>query len=136
VSTLNLNRFVLLALILASLFISVSFSRHVEAQQTAQQVSFPVAVEWKGQASVHIWRLQVAADDKFQDVFLDRRVRGNRYLVSEIPSGYYFWRVTPADSQSYSTPVRFFISGGVVTAIDVSARPSQTKSQRARRARQ
>jgi len=85
---------------------------------------------------VRIWRLQVAADDKFQDVFIDRRVVGDHYLVSEIPSGYYYWRVAPAETQSYSSPLRFFVSGGTVTAIDVSTRPSRVKPQRAKRGRQ
>ena len=130
------NRFGSLGLIaLVTLSVSFSFPRQVDAQQAAQ-VSFPITVEWKPQAGVRIWRLQVAADEKFQDIFLDRRVVGDRYLVSEIPSGYYFWRVAPADSQSYSTPLRFFISGGTVTAIDVSTRPSRVKPQRARRGRQ
>jgi len=130
------NRFGSLGLIaLVTLSVSFSFPRQVDAQQAAQ-VSFPITVEWKPQAGVRIWRLQVAADEKFQDIFLDRRVVGDRYVVSEIPSGYYFWRVAPADSQSYSTPLRFFISGGTVTAIDVSTRPSRVKPQRARRGRQ
>jgi hypothetical protein len=137
VPILNSNRFASLGLVvLVLLLTSFSSARHAEAQQAPPQVSFPITVEWKPRAGVRIWRLQVAADDKFQDIFLDRRVLGDRYLVSEIPSGYYFWRVAPADTQSYSTPQRFFISGGTVTAIDVSTRFSRVKPQRARRGRQ
>jgi len=109
-----------------------AFSAVAGAQQTAPQVSFPTAIECKPQAGVRMWRLQVSAAEKFQDVFLDRRVLGGRHLISEVPPGYYFWRVAPADSQSYSNPVRFFISGGAVTAIDVPPRSQRAKPQRRR----
>ncbi len=133
-SLLRPNKFAALGLlILAILFITVSSAPEVAAQQAAAQVSFPTAIEWKRQAGVRLWRLQVAADEKFQDVFLDRRVVGDRYLVGELPPGYYFWRVAPADTQSYSNPIRFFISGGVVTAVDVTPRVYRAKPQRARR---
>jgi hypothetical protein len=112
------------------LFIPSSPLRKVEAQTAANEVSFPVAIGWNTQAGIHVWRLQIAADEKFQDVFLDRRVMGQKYLVAEIPAGYYFWRVAPADSQAYSSPVRFFISGGVVTTVGVSNREPRVKSHR------
>ncbi len=129
-SILSANRFVPLGVLILALFFISTFWGNAGAQQTAPQVSFPTAIEWKPQAGVRVWRLQVAADEKFQDIFLDRRVLGGRYLVSEIPAGSYFWRVAPADSQSYSSPVRFFISGGVVTTVDI---PQRAKPQRARR---
>ena len=132
-STLSANRFVPLGVLILALFFISTISRNAGAQQTAPQVSFPTAIEWKPQAGVRIWRLQVAADEKFQDIFLDRRVLGGRYLVSEIPAGSYFWRVAPVEAQSYSNPVRFFISGGVVTAVDIPPRPQRAKPQRARR---
>ena len=67
------------------------------------------------------YRLQIAADEKFQDVFFDGRVAGSRYLVSDLSPGYYYWRVAPADSESprFSRPSRFFVSGGVVKTVRV-----------------
>lgn len=107
-----------------------SWSHEVDAQRSASEVSFPVAIEWNPQAGTRAWRLQVAADEKFQNVFLNRRVTGQKYLVTEIPAGYYFWRVAPAEFQAYSSPVRFFISGGVVTTVDLANRGPRVKSQR------
>jgi hypothetical protein len=87
------------------------------AQQTrSRQIVFPATLQWKEQRSVTRYRLQVASDEKFQDVFCDRPVTSERYVVNDLPPGYYYWRVAPVDSPSMvSKSVRFFVSGGVVT---------------------
>jgi len=104
-----------------------------ESGQTgaAREISFPVAIEWTSRPGVVKYRLQVAADEKFQDVFFDGRVTGSRYVIKDLPAGYYFWRVASADSSlgNYSTPVRIFISGGVVTPLNL---PNRTRRPRVR----
>jgi hypothetical protein len=94
-------------------------------QTTARQIVFPVSIQWNKHKSATRYRLQIAADEKFQDVFLDKLVTGHRYVVSDLPSpGFYYWRVAPADFQSgpFSRPVRFFVSGGVVTTVPLQYR--------------
>ncbi|HEV7798892.1 MAG TPA: hypothetical protein VGO73_12080 [Pyrinomonadaceae bacterium] len=105
------------------------------AQQTPpRQIVFPVAIQWNKQKAAVRYRLQIAADQKFQDVFFDRLVVGNRYVVSDLAfPGFFYWRVAPADSQlgSFSRPVRFFVSGGVVTTPPrVYASPAAGRSRR------
>lgn len=89
-------------------------------QQTPRrEIIFPIPIQWNKQKGVTMYRLQIAADEKFQDVFIDRRVSGSRYVVSNLSPGYYYWRVAPAESQlgEFSRPVRFFVSGGIVTTV-------------------
>ena len=90
------------------------------AQQTSgTEVTFPVTIEWGKQKAVTKYRLQIAADERFENIYLDRRVAGNRFTVKELSSGYYYWRVATADARlgSFSRPTKFFISGGVITRI-------------------
>ena len=98
---------------------------------TAAGISFPVAIAWNSQPGAIKYRLQIAADEKFQDVFFDGRVTGSRYVIKDLPAGYYFWRVASADSTlgNYSTPVRIFISGGVVTPLNLSNRTRRTRTR-------
>jgi hypothetical protein len=98
-------------------------------QTSTREISFPVAIQWIKQPGARAYRMQIAADEKFQNVFFDGRVAGERYLATDLPPGYYFWRVTQADSNvsSFSQPVRFFVSGGIVTPVSL---PSRTKRAR------
>lgn len=98
---------------------------------TVREISFPVSIEWNSRPGVIKYRLQIAADEKFQDVFFDGRVTGSRYLIKELPAGYYFWRVASADSSlgNFSTPVRIFISGGVVTPLNLPTRTRRAKAR-------
>lgn len=98
--------------------------------QTPREVSFPVVIQWNKQAGARAYRVQIAADEKFQNVFFDGRVRGERYVASELPPGYYFWRVAPADLtiNSFSQPVRFFVSGGIVTPVTLPNRTKRVRS--------
>ena len=110
---------------------SSSFPPTLAQTSAAREISFPVAIEWNSRPGVIKYRLQIAADEKFQNVFFDGRVTGSRYLIKELPAGYYFWRVASADSSlgNFSTPVRIFISGGVVTPLNL---PTRTRRARAR----
>jgi hypothetical protein len=118
-------------LILALVLVAPCLSLAVAAQQTAQrEIIFPVTIRWNRQKGVSRYRLQIATDERFQDVFLDRRVTGDRLVVNELSSGYYYWRVAPAESQlrEFSRPIRFFISGGVVIPVPLPGRATRSHS--------
>jgi hypothetical protein len=113
----------------AVLVIASCLCLSAEAQQTTtREVVFPVSIQWNREKGVKRYRLQIAADEKFQNVFLDRRVVGDRFLVSELSAGYYYWRVAPADWQlgNFCRPVRFFISGGTITPVRLSNRATRS----------
>jgi hypothetical protein len=102
-------------------------------QGTVREFAFPVPIQWNKQKGVTRYRLQIAADEKFQNFFLDVPVVGGRYVVIGLSPGYYYWRVAPAGSHlgDFSKAVRFFISGGIVTPVRVlnratSGRPLPT----------
>jgi hypothetical protein len=129
VSAFPLNTVQLLfafAVVLASatLFLSAT------AQQTrSREITFPATLQWKKQTSVTRYRLQVASDEKFQDVLFDKPITGERYVVSALSPGYYYWRVAPIDSPSrVSKSVRFFVSGGVVRTVHLPNRVSRSRS--------
>lgn len=90
-------------------------------QSPGQTIVFPTAIQWQKQTGVTRFRLQIGGDEAFRDIFWDRRVVGSRYTVSDLPPGYYYWRVAPADGSlgAFSRPVRFFVSGGVVMPTPV-----------------
>ena len=120
-----------LQFILALVFVAPCLSIVVAAQQTApHEITFPVTVRWNRQKGVNRYRLQIATDERFQDVFLDRRVTGDRFVVNELSPGYYYWRVAPAESQmgEFSRPIRFFISGGVVIPVPLPGRATHSHS--------
>jgi hypothetical protein len=87
-------------------------------QAGARSISFPVSIHWTKQKGVANYRLQIASDETFYSIFFDGRVHGERYTVNALPPGYYYWRTAPADSSTgrFSTPVRFFVSGGAVVS--------------------
>ena len=97
-------------------------------QQKAPSLSFPTKLAWSKQNGVTKYRLQIASDENFSDVFFDGQVNGERYTVCRMPPGYYYWRVAPSDSSTgqFIKPVRFFISGGTIVAPAEKARPSAT----------
>jgi hypothetical protein len=87
------------------------------AQQTSlRQVAFPLTIQWNKLRGVTTYRLQIASDETFRNVYYDGRVTGERYKLRGIPPGYYYWRIAPAESRAseFSRPVRFFVSGGFV----------------------
>jgi hypothetical protein len=85
-------------------------------QTTTRSISFPTTLQWSKQKGVARYRLQVASDETFRSIFFDGRVNGERYRVSGLPPGYYYWRTAAADRSTgrFSKPVRFFVSGGAV----------------------
>jgi len=85
-------------------------------QPQARAISFPTTIQWSKQNGVARYRLQVASDENFRSIFFDGRVNVERYTVSGLPPGYYYWRTAAADRSTgkFSKPVRFFVSGGAV----------------------
>ena len=112
-----------LVFILVLLWLS-SVSSAANPQQSAREISFPVAIHWNKQADVSTYRLQIAADEKFRDVFFDGQVTGERYVANDLPPGSYFWRVASGDSNlgQFSPAVRFFVSGGIVKRVAIPKR--------------
>ena len=89
------------------------------AQQAGtRSISFPTSIQWAKQKGVAKYRLQIASDENFRNIFFDGRVTGARYTVSGLPPGYYYWRTATADAHTgqFSNPVRFFVSGGAVVS--------------------
>jgi hypothetical protein len=87
------------------------------AQQTSGRPrAFPTTIQWSKQRGVTKYRLQIAEDEEFSSVFYDGPVSGERYVVTRLAPGYYYWRIAPAGSGTvaFLKPVRFFVSGGVV----------------------
>ena len=127
-----------LGLIVFSLLVSPRVSSAAPSPQTAaREISFPVVIQWNRRARVCKYRLQIAADEKFQNIFYDGQVIGERYVAKELPAGYYFWRVAPNDSQlgNFSAPARIFVSGGIVTPMNLPdcAKPGRSLSAADRR---
>lgn len=119
--------------LLAAILLAPCFLSPAAAQQTTgREIAFPVTIRWNRQKCTNKYRLQIAADERFQNVFLDRRVTGDRYVVKELPPGYYFWRAAPAELQvgEFSRPIRFFISGGVVMPVTFPGRTTRSHSSR------
>jgi hypothetical protein len=75
----------------------------------ATQVPPSILVRWQGKPGVNRYRLQLATDEKFEDIVFDQAVEGRQYIVRDLPPGNYFWRVAPAAAETsitYSQPER------------------------------
>ncbi len=80
---------------------------------TAQQLPPSILVRWQGKPGVNRYRLQLATDQKFEDIVFDQAVEGRQYVVKGLPPGDYFWRVAAAAAEtsiSYTTPARVTLS--------------------------
>lgn len=85
----------------------------VGQQPQARQVT-GILVRWEGKPGVNRYRLQLATDEKFEDVVFDKAVEGRQYVVQGLPPGDYFWRVAPAaaeTSPAYTQPERVSLTG-------------------------
>jgi hypothetical protein len=79
----------------------------------AQQLPPSILVRWQGRPGINRYRLQLATDEKFEDVVFDQAVEGRQYVVKGLPPGNYFWRVAAAaveTSISYTKPERVTLS--------------------------
>ena len=94
-------RLILVALALSSM----SFALGQTENQAARKVSASARISWGAQDGVSRYRLQVARDQSFSDTVIDRAVKGNSYLISGLPEGKYYWRVSPIGTdKGYSAP--------------------------------
>jgi len=119
-----MQTFVVLAALIVVTGFSLNVTGAITQQTTPREIVFPTTIQWNKQKGVIRYRLQIAGDENFRNVFTDRLVTGARYDASNLSPGYYYWRVAPADlrSSGFSRPVRFFVSGGVVMPVRVSNR--------------
>ena len=88
----------------------------------ATQVPPSILVRWQGKPGVNRYRLQLATDEKFEDVVFDQAVEGRQYVVKDLPPGNYFWRVAPAAAEtsvSYSAPER--VTLGSESKVEVAS---------------
>ncbi|HVF66756.1 MAG TPA: PQQ-binding-like beta-propeller repeat protein [Pyrinomonadaceae bacterium] len=79
----------------------------------ARQLEPSILVRWQGRPGINRYRLQLATDEKFEDVVFDQAVEGRQHVVKGLPPGNYFWRVAAAaveTSMSYSKPERVTLS--------------------------
>ena len=104
----NTNTLLLLLLIL---FPSFAASQG-EASPFAAQLGY-ARIAWDGKPKISRYRLQLARNEKFDDIVFDKLVEGREYKVTEIPPGSYFWRVAPAagETGAYSKPIPVTVSG-------------------------
>jgi len=125
----NLRFLFALAAMLVPTALSFNVSTARRQQTPGREIAFPKTIQWNKQRGVTRYRLQIAGDEQFQNVFFDGPVTGEQYIVSGLSAGYYYWRVAPVDSRSrFSQPVRLFISGGVVTTVRLPSRATSARS--------
>lgn len=85
-----------------------------------------VSIRWRARPNVNRYRLQLALDNNFNDIVLDRAVFANTYQITELPPGRYYWRIAPATIETER-----FTTVGVVTiaqAETVSAETAQAET--------
>jgi hypothetical protein len=110
---------------LALISVSLGLSLNVAPQSSPREISFPIAISWHRQTGIKQYRLQVAGDERFRDVYIDTLVSGEQYTVKDLSPGYYYWRLSPAGANAgASLPVKFFVSGGLVQPGNRLARPA------------
>lgn len=81
-------------------------SASAQQPNAAGQNSAPFTIRWQPKPRVKRYRLQVARDEKFNDIVFDRAVVGLEQEVTGLQSGKYYWRVAPATKETgrYSAP--------------------------------
>jgi len=97
-------------------FDSKAFAQQTYPPSARRPIAFPTTIQWNKQRGITKYRLQIADDERFSNIFYDGPVIGERYTVTGLAPGYYYWRIAPSDRQTgaFLKAVRFFISGGVV----------------------
>jgi outer membrane protein assembly factor BamB len=99
------RHFAVTILLSLALVWSVPVFGQSDAKPAARRVSASARVSWPAQAGASRYRLQVARDQGFSDMVIDRVVNGNGYLISGLAEGKYFWRVLAiGGSSGYSSP--------------------------------
>jgi hypothetical protein len=83
-----------------------------ESAPTNSQTTPSVRIRWNAQPNITRYRLQIALDEQFGDIVVDRAVNGTEYVVRELAPGRYFWRIAPAvvETGRFSVPLAFEVS--------------------------
>ena len=104
---------------------STAFAQQTSLPFTRRSIAFPTSIQWAKQRGVTKYRLQIADDEKFSNIFYDGPVVGDRYIVTGLAPGYYYWRIAASERQTgvFLKAVRFFVSGGVVPTGKLSGSP-------------
>lgn len=84
------------ALLVITLACSIFINGQVNASSSAQP-NLP-RLKWTKPAGTERYRLQIARDDRFNDVLFDVIVSGEEYLVKDLSPGSYYWRLTSLES--------------------------------------
>lgn len=101
-----------------------SFSSALAQQKPLDHPAYVTAIHWSKQKGVRKYRLQIAGDERFNDVRFDGPVIGERYFVRDLPPGRYYWRIAPSASQpgQFHRPVAFTVPGTVLDMHKVAER--------------
>ncbi len=104
---------------------AIAFAQHTSAAAARRPIAFPTTIQWSRQRGITKYRLQIAEDEKFSNIFYDGPVVGDRYIVTGLAPGYYYWRIAASERQTgvFLKAVRFFVSGGVVPTGKLSGSP-------------
>ncbi|HEY0378730.1 MAG TPA: PQQ-binding-like beta-propeller repeat protein [Pyrinomonadaceae bacterium] len=121
-------------LLLSLIFAAASPAAHTRAQGTtpAAPAKTSLHLRWPAQEGVLRYRLQLARDEKFQDIVFDRAVFGTEYVVTELGPGKYFWRFAPAvkETGTFSPPRPIEIADDAAAADsggDATPRPTPNR---------
>ncbi|HUE80748.1 MAG TPA: PQQ-binding-like beta-propeller repeat protein [Pyrinomonadaceae bacterium] len=90
------RRFLMVAAVVP-LFISICTFIHLEIANA--QIVAP-HLQWGKQLGVQRYRLQIARDDRFEDIVFDGAINGNEHTPTSLPAGRYYWRVAPAEGET------------------------------------
>lgn len=99
----------------------------------ATQLPPSILVRWQGKPGVNRYRLQLATDERFEDVVFDQAVEGRQYVVKDLPPGNYFWRVAPAAAETsvtYSQPERVTLGSEQKVAVASVVMPADATGWR------
>jgi hypothetical protein len=77
------------------------FCTSLTGQEKYDSLKTPVArIQWSKQIGVQRYRLQIASDERFSDVFFDGLITGYEYLARDLAPGRYYWRVAPSEYET------------------------------------
>lgn len=105
-----------------SFLLVLFFCASVAQAQVVSQTSAPTKIAWTKQPGARRYRLQVATDEQFRDVLLDRLVEGEEFEVTEFTPGFYYWRVAPQNGTTtgrFVWPVQFEVKPPAVTPTPI-----------------
>jgi len=92
---------------------------HPSLGQNVPKASTPTSLaraQWIPQPGVRRYRIQIAVDERFNDMMFDGVVSGSEYIPRDLAPGHYHWRVASADS-----PGKGFLKVGQLEVTAASA---------------